>query len=204
MPAADKIQPIELASRTGRIKLVKAVEENDAAVAALRSHPETRKHLRYFPEHYSIDEARELREKRAADESLQEFHVLRCEKDGSTSFIGGTMMFHMDTTHKSCEVGILMSPDVHRTGFATDVLFTLFSYIFEVLEMHRLYMKTDSGNVGMRGWLENVAGARKEIHEKEAWVDPINGGYNDVVGYSILEWEWRDRVKGALERKLGL
>ena len=129
----DMIQATELPSLTGRIKLVEAVEENDSAVAALRSHPETRKHLRHYAEYCSIDEARQIREKRAVDKSLLDFHVLRCEPDGGTNFIGTAMVFHIDTTHKSCEVGITMCPDVHRSGIATDVLFTLFTFIFEVL-----------------------------------------------------------------------
>ncbi|KAF5390494.1 hypothetical protein D9757_005240 [Collybiopsis confluens] len=204
MATAIKPQVPELVSRTGRIKLIQAAEEHDAAYAALRSHPITRKHLHFLPEQCSVDDIRQLRESRAADETCHQFNILWCEKDGETKFIGATIAFHIDIAQRSCETGILISPDVHRTGVATDTFYTLFSYVFEVLEMHRVYLKTDAGNEGMRGWLENVAGARLEMQEKEAWVDMRSGAYTDVVGYAILEWEWRVRVKEVLEKRLGL
>ncbi|KIK66789.1 hypothetical protein GYMLUDRAFT_912779 [Collybiopsis luxurians FD-317 M1] len=208
----------KLVSRTGRIKLVKATAENDAAVAALWSHPEVRRYLPHFPKNWSVEYARSFRESRDVREDYHEYHVLRCsgdgggfdrggqkqEQEGKTEFIGETMAFHIDTTHKSCEAGIVLVPEVHRTGVATDVLYTLFSYIFEVLELHRVCMRTDSENVGMRGWLEKVAGARLEVEEKDTWRDPVSGVYTDVVGYGILDWEWKDRVKDVLERRLGL
>ncbi|KAE9402494.1 acyl-CoA N-acyltransferase [Gymnopus androsaceus JB14] len=200
-----------LPSRTGHITLMKPVKENDTDVAILRSHPEIRKDLRYYPEIFSPDDARLHRESRAADPTLHNFHIFqiqqpngdREEKATTTLFIG-TAILHMNELHRSCEAGLLITPDIQRRGAGTDVLYTLFSYIFEELKLHRVYMKTSSTNVAMKAWLEKVAGARLEMEEREGWLDLIDSrGFSDVSGYAILDWEWHGRVKGALESRLG-
>ncbi|KAF5389065.1 hypothetical protein D9757_004990 [Collybiopsis confluens] len=205
-----KDQALELVSRTGRIKLVKAIAENDGSVARLIGDPSIRRYLPHFPERCSVEEARKIREGRAKSGDYYEYHVLAGEEEGNEKFgrtfkfIGETMAFHIDMEHRSCEAGIILVPEVQRVGMGVDVLYTLFCYVFEELEMHRVYMTTDSRNAGMRGWLENVAGARKEREEREAWMNPGTGEFLDVVGYAILEWEWRGRVKEVLEKRLGL
>uniref|UniRef100_A0A0W0G2X5 N-acetyltransferase domain-containing protein n=1 Tax=Moniliophthora roreri TaxID=221103 RepID=A0A0W0G2X5_MONRR len=110
-----------LTSHTGRIRLVPASEANDEAVAKLRMHPETRRYLRSFPEHVSTEDARKLRESRLADPTVLPFHVYVNEE-----FAGTTTIFHINEQHHSCEVGIILSPDVHGGGVATDGAYDLF------------------------------------------------------------------------------
>ena len=63
-------------------------------------------------------------------------------------------------------------------------------------KFHRVTFETGADNLPMRGWLEKVAGARKESTKVGAWKDPSeNGGYSDVTGYAILEDEWREGVE---------
>ncbi|KAK7053401.1 hypothetical protein VNI00_004027 [Paramarasmius palmivorus] len=195
---------IVLVSRTGRLQLEPASEKNDEANAKLRMHPETRRYLRYLPDNVTAEDARKLRESRLADPTILEFHVYVRDKDGSDRFAGGTMMFNISNEHNSCEVGIILSPEVHRGGIATDVFYTLLSYIFEERKMHRVTFETGADNLAMRGWLEKVAGARLEAQRLECWEDPVSGGYSDVTGYAILAWEWKDRVRERLEKRLGV
>ncbi|KAF9263264.1 acyl-CoA N-acyltransferase [Marasmius fiardii PR-910] len=195
---------IILKSPTARLSLQPANEANDEANAKMRCHVVTRKYLRFLPEDCSTEEARNLREERLADPSKLEFHAYALDEGGNKQFVGGTMMFNIDETQKSCEVGIILSADVHRRGVATDVFYTLLSYVFEERGFHRVTFETGADNLAMRGWLERVAGARLESHRVEAWKDLENGGYSDVTGYAILEREWTERVKANLEKKLGL
>ncbi|ESK97036.1 ribosomal-protein-alanine acetyltransferase [Moniliophthora roreri MCA 2997] len=195
---------IVLKSRTSRLRLEPAAEVNDEANAKIRMHPETRRYLRYLPEHFTTEEAQRLRESRVADPAVLEFNIYVKDKDGNDRFAGGTLIFHIEEQHRSCEVGIILSPEVHRGGVATDVFYTLLSYIFEERKMHRVTFETGSDNLAMRGWLEKVAGARIEAQRLECWIDPVSGGYSDVTGYAILEWEWKDRIKERLENRLGI
>ena len=211
-----------LKSPTGRLKLKAPSEANDAENARVRCHPVTRKYLRWLPEHFTIEEARKLREERRVNESLLEFHVYKTESDGGEHFVGGTMIFHIDTQHNSCEMGIILSPEAHGGGIATDgqlvtrvankvadrhwgiAFYTMLRYAFDERKFHRVTFETGADNLPMRGWLEKVAGARKESTRVHAWKDPENGGYSDVTGYAILEDEWHNQVKGNLEKKLKL
>ncbi|KAI3618722.1 ribosomal-protein-alanine acetyltransferase [Moniliophthora roreri] len=195
---------IVLKSRTSRLRLEPAAEVNDEANAKIRMHPETRRYLRYLPEHFTTEEAQRLRESRVADPAVLEFNIYVKDKDGNDRFAGGTLIFHIEEQHRSCEAGIILSPEVHRGGVATDVFYTLLSYIFEERKMHRVTFETGSDNLAMRGWLEKVAGARIEAQRLECWIDPVSGGYSDVTGYAILEWEWKDRIKERLENRLGI
>ncbi|KII90697.1 hypothetical protein PLICRDRAFT_541879 [Plicaturopsis crispa FD-325 SS-3] len=189
---------VRLTSRTGRLTLRAPVEADDEAMAALRSHPRTREYLRFLPEHCSVADARARRESRARDESILDF--IAHASDGG-AFVGTCTIYSIDPLNDSCWLGLLVDPAFHRGGYATEMLHALLRYVFEERSMHRVAFDTGIDNVAMRGWLENVAGAKHEFTWRECWKDGP-GQWLDVVGYSILEREWRDTVKGNLERRL--
>ncbi|KAF8186859.1 acyl-CoA N-acyltransferase [Mycena galopus ATCC 62051] len=200
--------PDTLPSQSGRIVLVSPREEYDSAVAALRSHPETLRHLGFLRGHVStVEEARAHRIARAADDTWVSFHIHLTttgaeseSTDGSGAFGGTVALSHIDTQFNSCEVGILVSPAYFRGGLATDALYTILVYAFETRKFHRVEFVTAVGNIGMRGWLDK-AGVTLEGTKRDGWTDG-NGGYTDVCLYSILEREWTETVKSRLEVRL--
>ncbi|KAJ7462078.1 acyl-CoA N-acyltransferase [Mycena latifolia] len=194
----------ELPSKSGRVTLIPPPESDDACVAALRCHPETRRYLRYFPEHFSVADARARRLARESDPTLVDFHIhtLNPPADALSSFVGSTGIFRIDTEYGStCEVGILISPAYFRGGLATDALYTVLTYVFEERKIHRAEFQTGADNLAMRGWLEK-AGATLEGTKRGVWSDPVTGGYTDVCIYSILEEEWTETVRGRLEARM--
>ncbi|KAF8162398.1 acyl-CoA N-acyltransferase [Mycena galopus ATCC 62051] len=183
--------PDILPSQSGRIVLVPPREEDDAALAALRSHPETLRHLRYLKGQVStVEEARAYRIAHAADETLITFHIHLTTGSKESTFGGVVALSHINTQFNSCEAGVLVNPEYFRAGLATDALYTILVYAFE----------TRNGNVGMRGWLDK-AGATLEGTKRDGWTDG-NGGYTDLCLYSILEREWAETVKPRLEERL--
>ncbi|KAF8186861.1 acyl-CoA N-acyltransferase, partial [Mycena galopus ATCC 62051] len=188
-----------LPSQSGRILLVRPREEDDAAIAALRSHPET---LRYIPfrEGISLEEARALRIARDADETRVSFHIHLTGGTDSTTLGGRLGLSHIDKQFKSCEVGIMINPDYFRGGLATDALYTILTYAFETMKLHRAGFVTAANNIRMRGWLDK-AGVVLEGTKRDGWTDG-NGGYTDLALYSILEREWTETVKPRLEERL--
>ncbi|KAJ6472646.1 acyl-CoA N-acyltransferase [Mycena vulgaris] len=189
-----------LPSKSERIALVPPHETADAAVAALRCHPETRRYLPFFPDHVSVEEARELRLTRASDPASLDFTIYALPPGSPPQFVGTTGIHRINNTHKSCEVGILIRPEYFRGGLATDALYTALAYAFEELKLHRAAFLTGVDNVGMRGWLDRT-GATMEGINRESWPDG-NGGFTDVCMYSILEWEWTKTVKAGLEGRI--
>ncbi|KAJ7170263.1 acyl-CoA N-acyltransferase [Mycena crocata] len=189
-----------LPSRSGRIALVPPHEDDDVAVAALRSHPEIRRYLPFFPESVSVEDARALRLARTADETRISFNLHALSADAPTKFVGTVGISHINTEFKSCEIGVLISPDCFRGGFATDALYAALAYAFEQRKFHRAAFLTAKDNAGMRGWLEK-AGATLDATQRECRPDDI-GGFADWCLYSILERDWVNTVKLKLEARI--
>ena len=195
----------ELRSPTGRLRLARPSPAEDAAVLQNRTHPDTRKYVKFLPEHLTMDEVRQLRESRAKDASVVDFniHLMTDNERGEEVFAGTTGCFSINEEFKSCEVGILIVPQFHRGGIATEAIYTVLKWIFEEKRLHRVTFETASDNLPMQRWLDGVAGAKLEAWRRECWRN-IDGSYTDVRGYSILDWEWSGSVKQRLEAKLGI
>lgn len=190
-----------LISITGRVKLVPPEPADDEAVSILRSHPITRRYLQFLPPHISVEEIRARRESRENDPRILDFHVHVINEDGTTKFMGMSGIFNIDESNDSCEAGILIDPNTHRGGLATETLHTLLSWAFEERRFHRVTFETGVDNVGMRGWLEKVAGATLESEKRECWrIGP--GKYIDVKGYSVLEREWKVHIKAEIDARV--
>jgi len=197
MPQHD----ITLESPWRKVKLVPPSAIDDEAVAACRTHPVTRRFLRFLPTHMTVDEVKVRRESRAEDSKILDFHIHRLQEDGTGRFTGLTGYFNLDTANGSCEAGIIVTPDLHGKNLATEVFYVLLQYIFEAQRLHRVTFETSSNNIPMQSWLGDVAGIRLEAERKECWKQD-DGTFADVKGYAILDWEWRDTVKSRLARRL--
>lgn len=192
---------ISLTSYTGRLSLVPPSLADDERVIILQTHPEIRRYLRFFPKALTPEQIRLDREKQAEDSHIIRFNMHATQSDGSTVFAGMGGIHSIDEDNGSCEAGILVSPDLHRGGVATDTLYTILEFAFEDRHMHRVSLKTGVDNIGMRKWLEKVAEAGYEGKKREIWKNQ-DGSYSDVVEYSILEGEWRQRIRLALQNRL--
>ncbi|KAJ6478711.1 acyl-CoA N-acyltransferase [Mycena vitilis] len=190
-----------LPSRSGRIVLIPPREEDDAAVAVLNSHPETRRHLPFFPTHTSVEDARAQRLQRTAEKTRILFHIhLSTPRPDKSTFVGLASMSHIDTAFQSCHIGISIDPGLARGGLATDALHAVLTYAFDEWKLHRVVFITAVENIGMRGWLD-MAGATLEATQREGWPDG-RGRYIDRCVYGILEKEWRDAVRIRLEERI--
>ncbi|KAH9485047.1 putative N-acetyltransferase YnaD [Psilocybe cubensis] len=191
---------VTLQSPWKRIRLVPPTASDDEIVSICRTHPTTRQFLQFLPEHMTAEEAGNRRETRAEDKRIMDFHVHFTE-NGLTRFAGMTGYFNLDEGNESCEVGMLIMPDLHGKNLATEVFYTILQYIFEVRNLHRVTFETAADNLAMRSWFEKIAGARLEAERREVWKYP-SGNFVDVKGYAILEWEWRNHIKSRLEERL--
>ncbi|KAG7446218.1 acyl-CoA N-acyltransferase [Guyanagaster necrorhizus] len=192
---------VVLTSVTGRIKLIPPHPSEDEAVAQLRTHPEFLRYLPIFPQSVSAEEMGQRREARSQNPSIRDFHIHVADYKGQWEFGGITGYFNLETVNKSCEIGVAVCPALYGTSIATDVLYTLLVHVFEEQRLHRATFQTAAANVAMRGWLDKVADAKLEGEKRECWRTDKET-YCDVACYSILEWEWRDKVKGKLEHRL--
>jgi RimJ/RimL family protein N-acetyltransferase len=188
-----------------RIALKTPSEEDDAAVAAMRSHPATLRYLNFLPTQCSIDDARKRRIERTSDSRTRDFHIHLCRGSGEApqsleTFVGTCGLTDINLINCSAEAGILISPNVHRTGLGSEALYFLLNFAFHDLNLHRVVFETARDNIPMRAWFTTALGIEAEAFLKEAW--KCEGGWMDAVIYRILEQEWRNTLKTRLENRI--
>lgn len=192
---------ITLESPWKRIRLVPPSPDIYEAYAKCRTHPVTRKYLGIIPETMTTDEARLFLEKRAEEPNRVEFIIQYLDGDRSPVFAGFSGYFHINEEFLSCEGGIIVHPDLHGKNIATETFYVLLKHIFEEIRFHRVIFITASNNLGMRGWLDKVAGAKLEGEFRDSWKE-VTGRFVSTNVYAILEEEWRNDVKKRLEDRM--
>ncbi|KAL1743496.1 acyl-CoA N-acyltransferase [Schizophyllum fasciatum] len=193
---------VTLTTPSGKLLLTcPSAEDDNEAVARLRTHPETLRYLSFLPRTLTVEEVAARRESRLDDPHTMDFNVDAIDESGKRTLVAMSTIFAIEEEHGSCEAGIIVSPDAHRGGLGTDVLYTVLKHAFETMKMHRVQFQTSADNVGMRGWLDRVAGAFYEGPRRDGWRG-VDGAYGDIAVYSILEDEWREKTKPALMRRL--
>jgi N-acetyltransferase len=116
--------------------------------------------------------------------------------------IGSTRYLDILPEHKSLEIGSTWyNPDLWRTRVNTECKYLLLRHAFEIWEMGRVQLKTDSRNLRSQKAIERIGAVKEGTLRKDR---KIAGGYvRNTVFYSILQEEW-DTVKNELEGKLSI
>jgi RimJ/RimL family protein N-acetyltransferase len=106
-----------------------------------------------------------------------------------TTLIGYGTLSHIDTTHRSCEIGIVIgSPAYWNKGVRASVVTHLTTLAFTVYHLHRVYAVIQGGNIASRRCFEKV-GYQHEGRLRDARC--VNGEFIDLHYYAVLEQEWR-------------
>ncbi len=96
---------------------------------------------------------------------------------------------HIDTTHRSCEIGIVIgNPDYWNQGVGVSVVRRLTTLALTVYHLHRVYAVIQGGNIASRRCFEKV-GFQHEGRLREARY--VNGAFIDLHSYAVLAQEWR-------------
>ena len=92
---------------------------------------------------------------------------------------------------RSGELSYIIHPEYWGHGFATEVAFTLLSFGFTTLNLHRLFATCDPRNVASQRVLQKL-GMQCEGRMRETLL--LRDGWRDSVLYSLLEQEWQART----------
>lgn len=194
---------LALYSPDKRIKFTLPGPQDDENIAKIRSDPICRKYSRYLPEVVPVAEVTKMRESRAQNPGMLDFVVsVRDSDEGEYEFAAVCNVAVIDPDHMWGDAGIWIVSSRHGQGLTTPILYMLLRHVIEDRGLHRVSFMTGEDNAPMRGWIEKVAGARKEGQFKHCWKDPSTGGWTDVVTYGIVADEWKESVRPALEKKL--
>src|SRR5215831_19517849 len=73
------------------------------------------------------------------------------------TLIGYGTLSHIDTTHRSCEIGIVIgNPDYWNKGVGTSVVARLTTLAFTVYHLHRVYAMIQGGNIASKRCFDKV------------------------------------------------
>lgn len=98
--------------------------------------------------------------------------------------VGAVDLFEFDPQNLRAGVGIIISPEYRRKGYAIDALRTLERYASEILRLHQLWCSVGAKNVASRelflraGYIE--CGVRRE------WILSPDGAEDEVLYQKIL------------------
>jgi len=131
-----------------------------------RSLPEVTKYQTWTPR--SVDEAKNFILS-ATPESFNQAGTwyqlgLRLRADGA--LVGDVGLHFLEGDNYQVEVGITVSPEKQNLGIAKEALIAVLTYLFCVLEKHRVIASIDPENRASRKLLERL-GLRQEARSKE-------------------------------------
>ena len=133
-----------------------------------------------------------------AEMQAGQMHAFVIEKTENGEIAGLTRLFHLNPTHRHCEIGTWLGTEYWHSGINTESKFLLMAYCFEHLQMLRVQFRTDADNLRSRKALEKLGAQLVGIIRKERIRD--NGQTRDAAIYSILDEEWTFVRERLLER----
>jgi RimJ/RimL family protein N-acetyltransferase len=104
-----------------------------------------------------------------------------------TILIGYATLEHLDTTHRSGEIGIVIgNPDYWNKGVGASVVRRLTTLAFTRYHLHRVYAVIQGGNIASKRCFEKV-GFQHEGRLRDTRY--VNGAFIDLHYYAMLEHE---------------
>jgi RimJ/RimL family protein N-acetyltransferase len=114
--------------------------------------------------------------------------------------IGSTRFLDILPQHNSAEIGSTWyHPDVWRTKVNTECKFLLLNHAFEVWNLTRVQLKTDSRNIRSQYAIARIGAVKEGVLRKDRIIS--DGHVRDTVFFSILCDEWKE-VSTQLNIKL--
>ncbi|CAI6336281.1 unnamed protein product [Periconia digitata] len=94
--------------------------------------------------------------------------------------------------HRTLDIGILIATEYQGRGYGSEAIEWILNWGFEVAGLHRIGLQSASFNTGaIKLWKK--LGFQHDGNDREAvW---FNGGWHDEARFSMLESEWRAKVK---------
>lgn len=90
------------------------------------------------------------------------------------------------------EVGMTISPDFQRKGYATEAFQGILTFLFDTKNVHRICELVAAKNVASIQLLHRM-GFKKEGHFQESYFD--NGQWESEFQYALLKKEWAQRKR---------
>lgn len=172
--------------------LIRKIEAHDAiSLYKYRHDKEVNKYQSWIPK--TIEECNFFIKKRVNDRinvpnTWFQFVLI---KKNSYELIGDIGLHFIGDDGHLVELGFTIAKEHQKKNYAYEALQTIISYLFNVLNKHRIIISSDPANIGSIKLAEKL-GFRKEAHFKESLI--VNGVWVDDLIYAILNKEWKVHI----------
>lgn len=102
---------------------------------------------------------------------------------------GTAIISKIDWKNRSCSIDIKLLKEFQGKGYGFETLILLTRYIFEELNMNRIFVNILECNEHSMSLFEKVGFVREGIQRKAIYK---NGKYNNLIMYSILKEEYQN------------
>ncbi len=172
---------------TARLILRRWRIEDAGAVYQYRSHPSVTQFQPWRPE--NVAEVAALIESRLAvqPQDPDVWLQLAITLKDSKTIIGDCSMYFLSDAPRQAELGFNLAPAYRGKGYATEAVSGVLQYLFEPLQMHRVFVRTDPENRPAAALLERLHMRQEGHFLRNYW---LRDRWTDEVLYAMLEDEW--------------
>jgi len=133
---------------------------------------------------YSLADEEDWFEEQRTDDDQVNFAVYHT---GDGQLIGNVGLEMTDTASRVASIGYFIDTDYHSEGYGTEAVQMLVEYVFNELNMHRLWARVQAGNDKSIGLLEKLGFEQEAELREHGYVD---GAYRDILIMGLLRDEY--------------
>ncbi len=167
----------------GELVRLRALERSDLpAVVRWMNDPEVTRYLLSAPL-YSLGEMEQwYDERRGTDDRTL---AMMDEKDGLMGYCG---ISRLEWEERRCNLWLIIGErDAWGRGYGTDTVRTMLRYLFDEVNLNRVYLTVDEENHRAIGLYERCGFQREGVHQRSRFK---NGRYRNDVIMAVLKRDW--------------
>lgn len=113
---------------------------------------------------------------------------------GLISLAGATSM--RTAQHRNANIGVDILPPYQRKGYGSEAIRWITGWGFQAYGLHRIGIESFSHNEGAGRLYERLGFVPEQRKREALW---FRGGWSDLLGFAMLEDEWRERERQRVQ-----
>ncbi len=104
------------------------------------------------------------------------------------TLIGDVAFQIIKDSHHQAEIGMTLSPPVHKKGYGVEAVSELVRFLFKELNIHRIIANCDPENLPAHRLLERVGFRKEGCFVESLW---YKGYWASELWFALLDREWK-------------